>query len=177
MVHDFSGRSSGKFPRATEDGCGCALGAKGGPCSEQFSEAVVLFNLYNCLELSNDELDLVVLASIQAFTHSESVGVKRSRSPRCFFYYQSQPICRKCFCTFMDWVTHDFDGLKNTTRIMVSFQGFMVTLDDYLKTRFPRLGSKTFTHFCRTTSRKMQSLFQEGYPGLRVMLKSYCHPK
>jgi len=48
------------------DGCGCALGAKGGSCSRQFSETDVLFNLNNCLELSNDELDLVILASIHS---------------------------------------------------------------------------------------------------------------
>lgn len=70
-----------KVKKFLKDGCGCALGAKGGPCSGQFSEEVVLFNLNNCLELSNDELDLVVLASIQAFTHRESTGVKRSRNP------------------------------------------------------------------------------------------------
>ena len=79
------------------NGCGCALAAKSGPCSGQFSEADVLFNLYNCLELSNDELDLVILASIQAFTHREFSGTKRSRSPRCSFYYQSVPICKEMF--------------------------------------------------------------------------------
>ena len=63
------------------DGCGCALGEKGGPCSQQFSEGEVLFNLNNCQELSSDELDLVILANIQAFTHSESIEKKRSRSP------------------------------------------------------------------------------------------------
>ena len=30
------------------DDCGCALGEKGGPCSLQFSEGEVLFNLNNC---------------------------------------------------------------------------------------------------------------------------------
>ena len=36
-----------------KDGCACALRTTGGLCSEQFSEAVVLFNLYNHWELSN----------------------------------------------------------------------------------------------------------------------------
>lgn len=49
-----------KVKKFMRDGCGCALGAKGGPCSGQFSEAEVPFNLNNCLELSNDELDLVI---------------------------------------------------------------------------------------------------------------------
>ena len=86
-----------KVKKILKDGCGCALGAKGSPCSGQFTETVVLFNLNNCLELSNDELDLVVLASIQAFTHRESTGIKRSRSPRCTFYFQSLPICKEMF--------------------------------------------------------------------------------
>lgn len=86
-----------KVKKFLKDGCDCALGAKGVPCSEQFTEAVVLFNLNNCLELSNDELDLVVLASIKVFTHSESTGIKRSRSPRCTFYFQSVPICKEMF--------------------------------------------------------------------------------
>ena len=75
-----------KVQKFMRDGCGCALGAKSGPCSGQFLETDVLFNLNNCFELSNDELDLVILASIQAFTHRESSGTKRKRSPRCSFY-------------------------------------------------------------------------------------------
>lgn len=38
-----------KVKKFLKDGCGCAaLGAKGGPCSGQFTETVVLFNLNNC---------------------------------------------------------------------------------------------------------------------------------
>ena len=36
-----------------QGGCGCMFGRKGGPCSEQFSEEAVLFNLNNCLELTS----------------------------------------------------------------------------------------------------------------------------
>ena len=43
-----------KVKKFLKDGCGCALGAKDGPYSGQFMETVVLFNLNNCLELSND---------------------------------------------------------------------------------------------------------------------------
>ena len=34
------------------DGCGCSRGVKGGPCCQQFSEKLVLFNVNNCLELT-----------------------------------------------------------------------------------------------------------------------------
>ena len=75
-----------------QDGCGCTLGPKNGPCCRQFPEETVLFNVNNCLELSSLELDLVILTSIQAFTRSDCIGGKRS--PRCTFYFQSKPICK-----------------------------------------------------------------------------------
>ena len=62
--------------------CGYALGLNGHPCSDQFTEETVLYNLNNCLELSSTELDLVILANIQVFTERETLGHKRSRSPR-----------------------------------------------------------------------------------------------
>lgn len=43
----------------------------------QFTVKTVLFNLYNCLELFHTELDLVVLANIQAFISTEETGEKR----------------------------------------------------------------------------------------------------
>ena len=46
-----------KVKKFLTGGCGCTIGIKGSPCSGQFKETVVL-------ELSNEELDLVVLASI-----------------------------------------------------------------------------------------------------------------
>ena len=60
-----------KLKKFLQDGCGCTLGPKDGPFSQQFSEDTTMFNLNNCLELSSAELDLVILASIQAFTRSE----------------------------------------------------------------------------------------------------------
>ena len=83
-----------KFMRET---CGCALGLNGRPCSTKFTEETVLYNLNNCLKLSSAELDLVILANIQAFTKTEKVGDKRSRNPRCSFIYQTSPICKEMF--------------------------------------------------------------------------------
>lgn len=97
--HDYEERDnnlSEKLTRFLNDGCGCTLGPKKGPCSGQFSQETVLFNLNNCLELSSLELDLVILTSIQAFTRAESIGEKR-RSPRCTFYFKSMPICKEMF--------------------------------------------------------------------------------
>ena len=86
-----------KVKKFLQEGCGCSRGAKDGHCSDQFSEETVLANLNNCLELSSAELDLVILANIQAFTRIETIGEKRNRSPRCNFLYQSVPICKDMF--------------------------------------------------------------------------------
>ena len=92
-----------KVKKFLKDGCGCALGAKGSPCSGQFTETVVLFNLNNCLELSNDELDLVVLASIQAVSLTVSPLVSKEAgvldAPFIFSLCLS---ARRCFFTYMD---------------------------------------------------------------------------
>ena len=86
-----------KTKKSLRDGCGCSHGAKGGPCSKELQEETVLFNLNNCLELTTAELDLVVLANIQAFTRSETIGTKRNRSPRSNFQFQSSCICKEMF--------------------------------------------------------------------------------
>lgn len=52
---EFNDESVQKVVKFMSDGCGCAVGAKGGPCSKQFSNDTVLFNLNNCLELSSGE--------------------------------------------------------------------------------------------------------------------------
>lgn len=86
-----------KFKRLLRDGCGCCQGCDDAECSKQFSEETVLGNLFNCLELSHTELDLVILANIQASVSMEVPGTKRKRSPRCNFLYKSRPICKEMF--------------------------------------------------------------------------------
>ena len=60
-------------------------GVKGGHCSQQFQKEVVLCNLNNCLELSHGELDLVILANIQAFTMIDVIGKKESKVRAAIF--------------------------------------------------------------------------------------------
>ena len=79
------------------EGCGCWRGSKGGPCSREFREETVLFNLNNCLELTSGELDLIILANIQAFTHNDYVGTKRNGTSRCTYQFQSVLICKEMF--------------------------------------------------------------------------------
>ena len=87
-----------KVKQFLQAGCGCSRGPKDDQCSRQFSEEAVLTNLNNCMELSHGELDLVILANIQAlFTDMEVTGEKRKRGPRCNFSYQGRTICRDMF--------------------------------------------------------------------------------
>ena len=57
----------------------------------------MLFNVNNCVELSHGELDLVILANIQASSNFETTGEKRKRSPRCSFLYLNRPVCKDMF--------------------------------------------------------------------------------
>ena len=77
--------------------CGCSHGRKGSQCCQQFSKEAALSNLNNCLELSHGELDLVVLANIQACTKIKITGEKRKRSSRYSFLYINCPICKDMF--------------------------------------------------------------------------------
>lgn len=87
----------GKVKQFLEAGCRCSRGIKGSHCSLQFSGAAVLENLNNCMELSHEELDLVILANIQASTFIEISGEKQKWSPRCSFTFQGRTICKEMF--------------------------------------------------------------------------------
>lgn len=54
-------------------------------------------NLNNCMELLHEELDLVILANIQASTFIEISGEKQKWSPRCSFTFQGRTICKEMF--------------------------------------------------------------------------------
>ena len=83
--------------KVLHEGCGCLRDSKGGPCSREFREEPVLFNLNNCLELTSGELNLIILANIQAFTRNDYVGTKRNRTSRCTYQFQSVLICKEVF--------------------------------------------------------------------------------
>ena len=86
-----------KVQKFLQVGCGCHQGLKGGQCSDYFKVETVIGNLYNCLELSHAELDLVILPNLQAFTAAKVTGGKRKRIPAYSFLYQSHPICKEMF--------------------------------------------------------------------------------
>ena len=96
-----------------QDGCGCSHGKNRSPCSLQFYEALILENLRNCMELSHGELDLVILANIQAFTYVEVSGEKRKRSQRSAFTFQTRPICKEMFLWLYGISCSQFRQLKD----------------------------------------------------------------
>ena len=101
-----------KVKKFLQDGCRCSRGLKGGQCSRQFTLEAVMANVNNCLELSHEELDLVVLANIQACTSFEATGEKRKRSPRCNFLFQSLPVCKDMFLHLYAMSYSQFRRLK-----------------------------------------------------------------
>lgn len=65
------------------------------------------------MELSPGELDLVILANIQASTFIEISGEKRKRSPRCSFTFQARAICKEMFLTIHEISYLQFQRLKD----------------------------------------------------------------
>lgn len=119
-----------------QDGCGCRRGLKSSQCSDQLTEETVLDNLYNCLELSHVELDLVVLANIQAFTAIEAIREKRKRSPPYSFLYRSQPICKEMFLNLYGISKSRFQRLVDHDQIIVFLCEYTGTARDYHITRY-----------------------------------------
>ena len=87
----------------------CSNDLKGHPCSGQFSAETVLYNLYNCLELSSSELDLVVLSNIHVFTKTEKIsekGIEVVDAASLIKKFQSP---RRCSYIFTELAIPDFE--------------------------------------------------------------------
>ena len=91
-----------KTKKFLRDGCGCSHGAKDGPCSKELQEETVLFNLNNCLELTTAELDLVVLANIQALRAVRPLVLKETEVPGVISSSSPAAFAKRCFFIFMD---------------------------------------------------------------------------
>ena len=86
----------------------CSNDLKGHPCSGQFSAETVLYNLYNCLELSSRELDLVVLSNIHVFTKTGK-GIEVLDAASLIKQFQS---VRRCCYIFTELAIPDFERLR-----------------------------------------------------------------
>ena len=86
-----------KVQKLLQFGCRCHRGLKGDQCLDYLKVEIVISNLYDCLELSHETLDLVILANLQAFTEADITGRKRKTIQAYSFLYQSHPICKEMF--------------------------------------------------------------------------------
>lgn len=73
--------------------CQCSLGPNERPCSSLFSEATVFELRSQCLELTSDQLDMLILGRLDGHT-KERVGMKRYRS---YYFVRGHQVCRKTF--------------------------------------------------------------------------------
>ena len=163
-----------KTKKLLRDGCACSYGSKGGPCSREFQEDTVLSNMNNCLKLTSGELDLVILANIQAFTCNKSTGSKRSRSTRCNFQFHPSLFAKTCVFIFTASVILDFVVSKSITGNMDSFQEPMATVKGCRVTPFLSELRRMFTIFLPITWRRTRLSYLEGYRDSSEMMSKCC---
>ena len=89
-------------------GCGCTYGSGGSPHCTSFFNADLLSQLRcDSLELTRDELDLVILSHIRSSlcnSLNAGKGGKRERSHSCY-WYEGRQICKKTFL-FINSISH-----------------------------------------------------------------------
>ena len=73
--------------------CQCSLGPNEQPCSSLFTEATVFELRSQCLELTSDQLDMLILGRLDGHT-KERVRMKRFRS---HYFVRGHQVCRKTF--------------------------------------------------------------------------------
>ena len=80
--------------------CGCQLGLKNTPCSGLFTKEQLLDQRLVCLALEKSELDMVVLAQLQAFSNDTEADAEQESAHRrnyIAFMFKGRRICRKTF--------------------------------------------------------------------------------
>lgn len=95
--HDFDTSVHDDRERAAIEGfeCKCKLGEGSTPCCKSISVEFIMNYRSSCLELSKDELDLVILGQIHSHYALLTSDSDRSYSSRYFFH--NKPICLKTF--------------------------------------------------------------------------------
>ena len=78
-------------------GCGCQFGPKAHHCSSTISYSEVLECRTNCLQLSKEELDLIVLSHLQCHLRRKEVGGRKRKRYVCNFFFSGQQICKTTY--------------------------------------------------------------------------------
>ena len=74
-------------------GCGCQFGPKAHHCSSTISNSEVLECRTNCLQLSKEELDFIILSHLQCHLRRKEVGGRKRKRYVCNFFFSGQQIC------------------------------------------------------------------------------------
>ena len=113
-------REKGVVEQFFSEGCGCHMGPKQSPCTLYMSKDLAVHARNDCLQLESDELDLVILAQLQALrTHpQQSVLDRRSSNnssticQHSTFYFHKLRVCLQSFL-FVHAVSHvRFEALQ-----------------------------------------------------------------
>ena len=87
-----------KVEKFIQDGCGCSRRLSGIQCSSQFMQETILNNLYNCLELTSAELDLVMCLQIfQLLRLLKKKKKKEKETHHLLSCISRGPYVRTCF--------------------------------------------------------------------------------
>ena len=78
-------------------GCGCQFGPKAHHCSSTISYSEALECRTNCLQLSKEELDLIVLSHLQCHLRRKEVGGRKRKRYVCNFFFSGQQICKTTY--------------------------------------------------------------------------------
>ena len=93
-----------KIEQLLRESCGCQLGPHGVACSSAVSKEAIVLTRNNCLQMARKELDLVVMAQINALRtpaahRSPSAHSQEDFRPRAQmkFFLQGVQVCQKVF--------------------------------------------------------------------------------
>ena len=74
-------------------GCSCTLGKLGTSCSKQLSRSLIDSTRQDCLDLTRNELDLIILSQIHSHQNIDDVGSTSHHTARSTFYIHGLQLC------------------------------------------------------------------------------------
>ena len=74
-------------------GCSCTLGKLGTSCSKQLSRCLIESTRQDCLDLTRNELDLIILSQIHSHQSIGDVGSASHHATRSTFYIHGLQLC------------------------------------------------------------------------------------
>ena len=95
LVGDEDKAEDGRIDEFIAKTCGCHFGSRGTACSLLFSRELIASTRMNCREMTKQELDLVVLASLDANRRcDDNQGVPRSHIN---YWFRGHKVCKSSY--------------------------------------------------------------------------------